>query len=264
MKACAEFAGALALCVPLGCSQDSGTGGQAIELEMQLVSSVAEGQRPGTFVTRTGYDVTLSEARIAAGPIYLYENPPPVASRPRGVGRAVWDWLVPSAQAHPGDQHFAGGTVLSEYLGQVVFDALSAEPLRLGKVPGVASRARSFSVWLEPPRTADAREALRGHHVHVVGEATRGDERYEFEGGLDIGAEGTLRRVEGLEMDAALRDGAQVTVELHLSRWFRDADFSTLEERAPSGRLLIGADSQVRTAWFIGARSFDSFSATID
>jgi hypothetical protein len=245
-----------------GCSE-SGTGGEAVQLEMAVVGVPDAGEELGTFTTRTGYRVQLSEARVAIGPIYLYENPPPVARSASPLRRA-WDALVPSAHAHPGDLHFAGGAVRGEYLGQVVLDGLAGERLDLGVLQGVAGPARSFSVILEPPRSTEARTALRDHHAYVVGTAEKDGASYSFEGGLDIESEGALRKVEGIGLEAEIQQGARVTIQLHLSRWFADADFARLSALAPSGRYVIDEQSQVRGAWFIGARSFDTFSASVE
>lgn len=245
------------------CSAESGTGGEAIRFEMLLASLPDEGDTVGSFTTSTGFRVTLSEARIALGPIYVYENPPPVAATAPArswFGRA-WDLLVPSAHAHPGDQHFAGGTVKGEFIGQVAFDALTTDALNLGSVDGIAGAARSFSVELNPPSSADATAALGTNHAYVAGVAEKDGTTYEFEGGLSIENLGTLRKVEGIPMEADLREGSHLTVQLHLSSWFQDADFSRLNEMANSGPLRITPTSQVRTAWFIGARSYAAFSA---
>jgi hypothetical protein len=245
-----------------GCS-DSGTGGAAVRFEMAVVAVPDEGEELGTFTTRTGYRVQLTEALVALGPIYLYENPPPVARAWRPLHR-LWDVLVPSAHAHPGDLHFAGGAVKGEFLGQVVLDGLSSEAQELGAVQGVAGPARSFSVHLEPPSSAEARSALHDHHAYVVGTAEKDGNSYPFEGGLDIEDLGTLRKVEGIPLEAEVSSQTRLTIELHLSRWFADADFARLSELDSNGRYVIDDESQVRAAWFIGARSFDTFSASVE
>lgn len=245
------------------CSAKSGTGGEAIRFELRIASATEENESVGSFTTSTGFRVTLSEAFVLLGPIYVYENSPPVAAAApsRSWGGRAWDLLVPSAHAHPGDQHFAGGTVKGEFIGQVVFDGLSAEPLSLGFVDGIAGAARSFSVELNPPSSDEAVALLGPNHAYVAGVAEKDGMTYEFEGGLAIENMGTLRKVEGIPLEADLQEGTQLTIQLHLSSWLGDADFSRLDELADSGRLLISPTSQVRTAWFIGARSFSAFSA---
>jgi hypothetical protein len=257
---------ALAAVFLSGCSADSGTGGQAIRFEMLLASPGGGADGAGSFSTRTGFRVTLSEAYVALGPIYVYENPPPVAAAAprRSWPGKVWELLVPSAHAHPGDVHFAGGAVKGEFVGQVLFDALAAEPLSLGSVDGIAGPARSFSIELNPPSSEQASAALRASHAYVVGVAEKDDVTYEFEGGLSIDDAGTLRKVEGIPLEVDLREGSQLTIQLHLDTWFQDADFARLQDRSDSGRLLITPTSQVRTAWFIGARSFEAFSASAE
>lgn len=257
----------LALALGLTACAESGTGGEAIEFELALAPSANAAE----FTTSTGWSVRLEEARIALGPVYLWENPPPVASRPgppRHRLAAVADWLIPRAHAHAGSAHFSGGEVLGEWLEQVGFDALAGqEPL--GRVAGTAGTARSFSVWLEEPRAAEAREATRGHHAWIAGTATRGDEVVPFEGGLELPEADSARRVEGIATALPLEAGRTVVVTVHVERWLAEAHFDRLASgpgavRGEGGRWQIVADSQVATAWYLGARSAAAFSASIE
>lgn len=238
-----------------------GTGGERVRLDMAVQSAGLSAE--GSFTTETGWEVRLERAVIALGPVYLWENAPPVAGLfpPR---RSPWhtlgDWLVRPAHAHVGDTHFDGGQVRAEYVGQVLFDALAEQPLELGSIDGIAGTARSFSVLLEPPRRSVDDGRLEGHHAFVVGEASRGGEVLRFSGGLDVPAEGTQRQVDGVEAHVSIQEGARLVLRVDVSRWLRDAEFQRLTEVAPDGGLVITAESQVRTAWFIGVRSFDAFS----
>jgi hypothetical protein len=249
-----------------GCDLPSGTGGRAVEIEVRL-RSLPQGDRPlGAFVTRSGWEVHLSEAFVALGPIYLYEQAPHLAGARRPGGSRLWDLLVRDAHAHAGDQHFSGGEVKGEWLGQIAFDALAEGGAVLGRAPGTAGPARSLSVSLDPPRASilGPSDALRGHHAYVAGEAAKDGLVVPFEGGLLIEDEGTKRSVDGVALDAALDDGVVVTLELHLEAWFDEAHFDRLAEAPPGGRRLITPDSQVRTAWFIGARSAAAFSTRVE
>jgi len=235
-----------------------GTGGREVPFRM-----AAQGDASATahFVTSAGWDVTLTEARIAVGPLYLFENPPPAAFRVKRWWEHGTELFISTAWAHAGDQHFSGGTVMGEYLEQVSLDLLTPAATELGRFTGTAGTARSFSVWLDPPRSAIA-DVMHGHHAWVVGVATRGAERVEFEGGLDIPAEGTLRRVEGVATDVPIDTDGLFSLRVAPAQWFADADFSTLTEAATNGRKVITETSQVRLAWFLGARGSRAFSGT--
>lgn len=238
-----------------------GTGGERVRLDLAVegVGLSAE----GSFTTETGWEVRLERAVIALGPVYLWENPPPVAgvvAPRRAPWRALGDFLVPPAHAHVGDTHFDGGQVRAEYVGQVLFDAVAEQPLELGSIEGIAGRARSFTVVLDPPRQSVDDGRLEGHHAVVVGEASRGGEVVAFSGGLDVPAEGTQRQVDGIEADVSIQEGGRLLLRVDVSRWLRDAEFQHLTEGGSDSGFVITPASQVRTAWFIGLRSFDAFS----
>src|SRR5262245_53817825 len=88
----------------------SGTGGEAVQYTLGFESMAADGATPGHFTTASGWDVELDEARIALGPVYLFNNEPPSAALlPR-----IMRWVVPVAHAHSGFDEFDGGTVRGE------------------------------------------------------------------------------------------------------------------------------------------------------
>ncbi|MDI3289438.1 hypothetical protein [Polyangium sp. 15x6] len=250
-----------------GCDLPSGTGGRAIEFEMRFGTAWRPGLPPGSFETSTGWRVELGEATVAIGPVYVHENPPPLAGlgAPRGKGLSdmLWDVLVSDAHAHAGDQHFDGGEVKGEWLGQLAFDVLDPGGVYIGPVPGTEGRARSLSIRLDPPRASIGGDggALRGHHAYVVGVAEKDGLVVPFEGGLDIEEEGTKRSVDGVPLDVSLGDGIVVGIVIHPSAWFDGAHFDRLTEKNAAGRFVITPESQVRTAWFLGARGFSAFSA---
>ncbi|WP_433927195.1 hypothetical protein AB3662_29395 [Sorangium cellulosum] len=263
-RALGRAAALLVLALLPACDVPSGTGGREVRFTLELATAAAPSRPAGSFTTSTGWDVTLESAVIALGPVYLYENPPHLVARgpARGPAGGLWDVLVPPAHAHAGSEHFFGGEVKGEWLGQLAFDAL-APGARLVDTPGTAGGVRSLSIGLHPPRASIAGDAggLGGHHAYVVGVATRGDLEIPFEGGLDIEAEGNKREVAGIPLEAELDDGVSVTIELHLEAWFDEAHFDRLTEESPRGRFLLDRSTQAGAAWFIGARSAAAFSA---
>ena len=231
--------------------------GREVTVSMALVAETRTGQAPDHFVTSTGWDVTLDDAALVLGPVYLFENPPPGASlvpwwRPDG-------WLVRTAHAHAGDQHFAGGAVLAEYVGQLALDVRHGEPVELGQVTATAGRARSFSVLLDPPRTGLG-EATHGHHAWVRGRATKEGATVAFEGGLDIPNEGRLRKVDGLPLEAPLEDGGRFTLVVHPDAWFDAADFAKLPAAEGDAPRTITRETQPGAVWFNAARGAAAFT----
>lgn len=249
-------------CTLVHCDMASGTGGRPVEFELYVRATSREGEI-GAFVTSTGWHVKLDQALIALGPVYVYQNPPSLALF---APSRLLDFLIPSAHAHAGDEHFNGGEVKGEYLGQIAFDVLDPQGVRISDVPGTLGRVQSASIWLAPPRASilGNAPALRGHHAYVVGKAEKEGVFINFEGGLDIENEGTKRRVDGIPLDMILDDGAPLTFLVHPRAWFDAAHFDMLSEKNDQGRYVITPDSQVRTAWFLGARGFSAFSVETD
>jgi hypothetical protein len=248
------------------CDMASGTGGRAIQFDMHFNAAASADASRGTFDTSTGWHVKLEQAIIALGPVYIYQDPPPLAAidvpnRLNSVD-SFWDFVVPNAFAHAGDEHFFGGEVKGEFLGQIAFDVLQAGGVQMKNVPGTEGRIRSASIWLAPPRVSIQGNgaALHGHHAYVVGTAEKNGMVIPFEGGLDIENEGTKRRVDGIPLDMRLDDRVALTVNIHLHTWFDAAHFDRLVKKNDQGRYMITPDSQVRTAWFLGARGFSAFS----
>jgi hypothetical protein len=246
---------AFALTPMPGC--ESGTGGRAVHLRLAVASAPAAGEPLGVFSTETGWRVTLSEAYVSLGPIYVYADPGVTAARVLGGS-----FGLPVARAHAGHDHLGGRAVRAEFLGQVVFDALSPAGLDLGEVEGTAGHAAELTVDLRPPRGADAaaEAPLRGRQAWVEGVAERDGARVWFRGGLDIPDEALARRVSGIPVDADIDDGGTLILEVHLRAWFAAAHFDRLTAQDPDGAFVITSASQPRTAWYLGVRSAAAYS----
>ncbi|HWV36865.1 MAG TPA: hypothetical protein VN033_00115 [Vulgatibacter sp.] len=243
-----------ALVLLVGCGDAAVTDGREVAFTLAAESMSAGEGGPPVIVTRTGWTVTLEEAAVAIGPVYLLTEPPPSARRGR-----LLDWIVPRAWAHSGFEHFDGGEVRGEYLGRFVIDAVRPGLQAIAAARGLAGRVRSVNLELQPP-AADA-PSLRGHQAFVRGIAARGDETIPFEGGLDLPDAGAGRKVAGIPADVELDDGVTVVIELHPERWLAEADFSALP--APPGgdeRRRIAPGTQPHDAWALGVRAYGTFT----
>jgi hypothetical protein len=250
---------------------EAGTGGRRISFELAVESAPAE-RAPIRFQTQTGWNVTLDQACVVVGPIYLYENAGALAARPtRSLPRrlydalvpsGLYDALVPSAHAHAGDDHFFGGEVRGEWVGQVALDLAQTPAAPLGRLEGIAGVARSVSVGLHPPREAaiGAVPCLRGHQAYVVGAAEKDGVVVPFEGGLDIEDDGQKRTVNGVPAEVELDDDLALALVVDPRAWFQQASFDGLEEVTPEGRHLLTPDSTAYIAWDMGARGPAAFA----
>lgn len=231
------------------------TAGVPIELTLVLEGS---GAAPAT--TPSGWQVTLTEARIALGPLYAFAPSDEMARARESLRRA----LVPVARAHGGFEPFEGREVRTQVLDRHVLDALG-EPIVLREVDGLEGGVEAITILLEPPAPEHA-SALHGHHAWVAGTAIRngagGTEAVGFEGGLDLSDEGLTRRVDGISVGAPIAEGATLTIAADASAWLREADFTGLTPD-PDGVVRLGPATQPYRAWLLGARSAGSYSARV-
>lgn len=230
------------------------TEGDVVTIEVALETPSA----PSSFTTDTGWEVRLDEARIAMGPLFAFA--------PRlegGAVAAVRSFLFPVARAHGGTDPLNGRRVRAEWLRQVAFDAVSNEPVTVGQIEAESGEVDAVTVTLNPPEPAIA-EATEGHHAWVRGEATKDGTTVVFEGGLDIPNAGLSRRVENISIDAFLEEGGRWVITVHASEWFADAQFDRLTEQNEEGVFLITPESQVRSAWLLGARSTRAYSTRFE
>lgn len=255
----------VALAVTLGLSACGDTVGNEVSFRFAVSTATESGKAPGVFTTTTGWDVTLDEAIVAIGPVYLHENSPHLASGAtsrfrNGLGRLA-SLLVRPAYAHAGDDHFEGGAVLGEWLEQHAIDLTAPGLHVLGESVGDEATVRAYTVQLDPPRAPIVRngDPTRGFPVYVSGEAVKDGVTVRFRGGLTLTSE--RRRVEGLATEITLAEGGTFVLELHPRAWFDAAHFERLPESTdPDGYRTITTDNQVHAAWMIGARSTRAFS----
>ncbi|MCC6875844.1 MAG: hypothetical protein IT378_16170 [Sandaracinaceae bacterium] len=231
------------------------TAGVPIELALVL-----EGSGAAAATTPSGWQVTLTEARIALGPLYAFAPSDEMARAGESLRRA----LVPVARAHGGFEPFEGREVRTQVLDQVVLDVLG-EPIVRSGVEGLEGDVEAITVLLEPPAPEHA-SVLHGHHAWVAGTAIRnsagGAESVRFEGGLDLSDEGLTRRVDGIAVGAPIAEGSTLTITADASAWLREADFTGLTPD-PDGVVRFGAATQPYRAWLLGARSAGSYSARV-
>jgi hypothetical protein len=232
---------------------------------MGLRTALAPGETaPGRFTTDTGWRVELTAARMLLGPIYLFENPSPLAgSMTRRGWRRLSEVLLPTAHAH--ETFFSGGRVLGEWDREVVFDLLADEgaPHVLGRAPGIAGVARSFSLLLQPASAAVGAEAapLGGHSVVLEGTASRQGHVVAFQAGLDFPPPVELQRVEFVPIQVELEDEGLFIVELRPHTWFSGTHFDRLEAPAHGGPVVVAPESQVHRALFVNVRRHTAFTA---
>jgi hypothetical protein len=224
----------------------TGTPGRASEFVVAAEAIAPPGATTSSFTTESGWDVTLSSAHVALGPVYAY-----------APASAAWRALLPVAHAHVGEDPFGSRTVRGNALDQIDLDVLGPA-VELGRAAGSFGEVSDVTVVLDPPAAAIA-AALHGRSLWLEGTAARGAETVRFEGGLDL-PEGVDRVIEGIPLDALLDDGDRLIVEVHPVAWLDEVQFDRLP--APvDGVSTIDPGTQPAIAWRLGVRSAAAWSA---
>lgn len=223
------------------------TPGRAIELML-----FAQGDGGASFTTRAGWDVVLTEARLAMGPVYV------LAPRPSALRRLL---SIPTAYAHGGADEYATLGVRCEFLEQVSLDLLATEPTLLGMGYGSAGAIGDAEVDIDPPDASIA-APTHGHQAWVAGTATMGGTSIPFEGGLDIALLTISRRVQGIPASGTVDDGSRITITVHVRSWLDEMHFDRLAIPATGTTRELVAGTQPYDAWILGARTSTAFAVT--
>lgn len=242
----------------IACGPESGTGGRSIVFTTEVVADPAPGETsPATFTTPDGYRVTLTRAQLVVGPLYLFENPPQFAWRPRrGFWDAIADMVVPAAHAHPGDAFFSGGRALGEWTDQFVVDALTSTPLTLGASVGIAGTARSFSLVYFPPGE------LAESSVRIAGVAAKDGMELHFTAAVSYPGPIADQRVDFVAVEASLDEGGVFTLHVKPYRWLDGALFDRVAAPADDPHVALGTDHQPYRALLVNLRRQTAFAGS--
>lgn len=205
-----------------------------------------------SFTTATGWDVTVTEARLVLGPVYI------LAPRTTALLQL---FQMPVALAHGGADEYATLGIRAEWLDQISLDMLATEPTILGEGNGVAGAIGDAEVDIDPPGTAIS-SATHGHQAWLVGTASMGATMIPFEGGLDIADLTIARRVQGIPCSGDVDDGSELTVGVHLHSWLDRMDFDRLPAPSSGAVREIVPGTQPYNAWLLGARTSTAFAIT--
>lgn len=232
------------------------TGGARVSFAVR-VGGVERAERgPLRFETDQGWRVTLTEARIAVGPIYLNTIAPVVARR--SLGDRLSDLVIAPAWAH-GETHLGAGRIVGQVTTQVLVDVLDPGLTSIpGGGDGVDERVNSLEFWYFNEG------AMQNAALRVAGVAERDAVSVPFEGALVVDERlatpqaplDMARRVRGVPADFELTEGGALTVRVDPTGWFRGADFSellTLPE-GTSGRRRFSTDDNVGRAFVENVR----------
>jgi hypothetical protein len=232
------------------------TGSRRVSFRAQAAGIEREGSARGPLVfdTRSGWRVTLTEARAAIGPVYFNTLAPLEAQI------APWrSLLLPRAHAH-GESHFGQGRIVAEINEQRVIDLLDPTPVAFERpVLGVDEPVRTAELWFYNHAQLD--DAA----IRVAGTAVRDGVTIAFAGAFRIDPAAatveqpadTLRKVRGVPFEFVPDDGVRITLRIDPRGWFSDADFNELREdpMGPSAPRRFTRQDNVGAGFEAGVRS---------
>ena len=167
--------------VALGAVECGGTtGGNLIQMPLQVGGIARDASQPFTFVTGQGWTVTLTAAQVVLGPLYFNIDDPSTASFRTGVvivqatEQFIVDMLDPTLQNVPGGADGETGTAVSVEIG--FYTTVN------GYNDGALRGADGGATTLPPPLAADGQQGT----AYLAGEATKQGAVVDFAGRVQI------------------------------------------------------------------------------
>lgn len=181
----------------------------------------------------TGWQITLTEARIALGPLRWYEGA-------ALFGRTLFDRLlgVSVAYAHPG--HYVAGEALADITARRVVDLLRPDGTPLPQGNGVTGLAQSAAIELRPAEgsLADA-ASLRGGTLYVRGAATKDGRTVRFDC-----APALTQVVQGIPARGDMNQSGRWDITVDIGAWIDRADFSSIPSPADPDAVVTLTEGQ--------------------
>ncbi len=204
------------------------------------VPVVVDALRLGRVMTDLGYEVEVTEARIAVRDLtFAIAGEEHTAS----LLQTTYEWLVPPVLAHPG--HSQGGDITGEMPGSFLLDWLPGRDTSLGSATllvGKYSNANfTFSRASEAQVSKD--DSLLGHTAILRGSAKKDSRRVAFLALIDSPID---RELVGIPFEFDLKEASKVRLHLQLKTLdelegdtlFDGLDFLALDDES-DGELEI-------------------------
>jgi len=242
-RSCIAICIALSVACAPGCSSEAGgsTTGKRVELHTVISTEPAV---QAQFTTGFGWDVELTQAKVAVSAFYYFDGPPPTASfrvPHRSLGERLSNYFIGTAWAHPG--HYQAGTALGQaiFTNPIVYDLFSSDPVQLSDGDGVTGIYRSARFVL--PKNAPADSFLDGHLAVAEGRAVKHGETSakpiyfrliaDYD---DISMNVNEGAVDGCVLDETTVTGdGTITAEVKPTIWLNLVDFSKIENPGSAG-----------------------------
>jgi hypothetical protein len=235
------------------------TGGKLVVLHTRVtLNEVAKSE----FTSAVGWSITLSEARVSAGPFYYFDGAPPLVRRERSSDFRFAARLLGLGLAHAHPGHYQAGNALGQMLASASIELLG-DSVELPVGEGVSGTYRSARfTFSEPSGTGSA--ALDGHVALAVGKAQKaGKTPRFFRAFADLSAiekSASQGHIDGCEFDEVdVQGDGTVTVTVDPKIWFDLVDFTDADAGSEAAPAELPDGSQPQLAFVLGTTQLSAY-----
>jgi hypothetical protein len=237
-----------------------------------LHTSVSADQEiKSTFLTSFGWNVKLTEAKVALAALYYFDGPPAFVKNelpsPTPTDRVEQLLGISVAYAHPG--HYQAGQAMGQMITPSSYDLFASDPVALADGNGVTGTYRSGRFVFPPMPSGPWADQLDGHIAVVEGTATMASDaaagppiHFRMTADYsDITRSASLGEIDGCDFTETNVDGnGTVHLVIHPSIWFNLVDFSSLDAGSDAAPTEADAGTQPYVAFALGLAQLSAYS----
>jgi hypothetical protein len=262
MKHTTVFALTAALALA-GCGGDSTTGRQ-VALATRLTSDLGPDR---SFTTGLGWSVTLDQALIATGPLYLFDGEPAFVMGPPAASRwrRLWAALSPIASAHAHPGHYGMGNAKGQMRQPFSADVLAGTTM-LPAGDGLTGLVRSATFSFAAPSAVPVSAQLAGHVALVKGVARKDGQSVYFQLSADLADIARMQKdalIAGCVFEETEIEGpGLVTVTVKPRVWFNLLDFAPIAAGSAAAPTVVAPGSVAHIAFAQGLGQLNAYQFT--
>jgi hypothetical protein len=259
----------VAISAIVGCSTTSNkTTGSIVALHTSVST---DPEIKSTFLTSFGWNVKLTEAKVALASLYYFDGPPAFVKNDLPIlmptDRVEQLFGIGVAYAHPG--HYQAGEAMGQMITPSSYDLFASDPVSLADGNGVTGTYRSGRFVFPQTPSGPAAEQLDGHIAVVEGTATKASDasvqapiHFRMTADFsDITRSASLGEVDGCDFTETTVDGkGTVHLVIHPSIWFNLVDFSSLNSGSDAAPTDVDAGTQPYVAFALGLAQLSAYN----
>jgi hypothetical protein len=251
------------------CSNTSNkTAGSTVTLHTSVAT---DPEVRSTFLTSFGWNVKLTEAKVALAAFYYFDGPPAFVEndvpKPTRMDRIEEMLGIGLACAHPG--HYQAGDAMGQMTTPSSYDLFASDPATLADGNGVTGTYRSGRFVFPQSPTGPLADLLQGHVAVVEGTATRASDasaqptiHFRMTADYsDVTRSASQGNVDGCDFtETNVAGNGTVHLVIHPGIWFNLVDFSSLNAGSDNVPTDVDAGTQPYVAFALGLVQLSAYS----